>query len=106
MTITSYHISGKVNKVNKRGHSTKDQTKANRLNAARQKQKERRQEIWLQRRVGAATGPPKIVGIISLSVDADPSLLLSQCINGSDWHVKLSPYHINTSYTQLRTKIR
>ena len=76
------------------------------LNCAMKKGGFTMEEIWLQRRVGAATGPPKIVGIISLSVDADPSLLLSQCINGSDWHVKLSPYHINTSYTQLRTKIR
>ena len=95
-----------MNKISIRGNNAKDQTKANRLNNARQKQKERRQEIWLQRRIGAPTGPPKIVGIISLSTEADPSFVLSQCINGSDWHVKLNPYHINALYTQLKTKIR
>ena len=99
-------LTGKVNKISIRGNTAKDQTKANRLNIARQRQKERRQEIWLQRRIGAPTGPPKIVGIISLASDADPSFLLSQCINGADWHSKLSPYHVNASYTQLKAKIR
>jgi hypothetical protein len=43
--------------------------------------------------------------LVSLSQDADTVSLLSKCVSAADWSMNLSPYHINASYSSLKSKV-
>ena len=86
-------------------HSAAALSKANRINSQRQKHRDKRQEIWLARRIGSPTGPPKMLGLLSLSVDANVGTLLDKCVSAADWSLHLSPYQINATYTGLKCRV-
>ena len=57
----------------------------NRMNKAKQLQKSKRSEIWLQQRIGANDGPPKVVGIVPLSADTNVFSVLQECLREASW---------------------
>ena len=78
--------------------------KVARLNIQKQKLRDKRQEMWLQRRIGSPSGPPKVIGMINLSTAADSRHLLSQCVSSADWNSAISDFHVNASYSQLKAR--
>lgn len=61
--------------------------KQNRANHTFQMRKKKREEIWLQKRLGSDAGPPKLCVWVSLSPSADPATiekgLLATCARSS-----------------------
>ncbi|CAM9722015.1 unnamed protein product [Scytosiphon promiscuus] len=64
-----------------------DARKQNRANHAVQMRKKKREEIWLQKRLGSDAGPPKLCVWVSLSATAAPDAIqqgvLDQCARSS-----------------------
>lgn len=54
-----------------------DARKSNRANHATQMRKKKREEVWLQKRLGSDDGPPKVCVWVSLSATADPGIIQS-----------------------------
>lgn len=52
-----------------------DARKSNRANHATQMRKKKREEVWLQKRLGSDDGPPKVCVWVSLSATADPAAI-------------------------------
>lgn len=52
-----------------------DARKSNRANHATQIRKKKREEVWLQKRLGSDDGPPKVCVWVSLSANADPGVI-------------------------------
>ena len=61
------------------------ENRKNRLNKAKQLQKSKRNEIWLQQRIGASDGPPKVVGIVPLSAETNVFSVLQECLREASW---------------------
>lgn len=79
---------GKVSSRKGKKSSSSDlikDSRANRLNKAKQLQKAKRDEIWLQQRVGSSDGPPKVVGIIPLSAGVNVYSVLQECLREASW---------------------
>jgi hypothetical protein len=68
---------GSVNTLGTLGQVKGPGSKASRLNRATQQRKQKKDEITIQRRLGSASGPPKIVAMLALSDSADSKRLLA-----------------------------
>ena len=62
---TSTHRTGNKQKT------TEKDLKQDRLNRARQAKEQKRQDLFLQRRIGSADGPPRVVALLPLSAFCD-----------------------------------
>jgi hypothetical protein len=79
----------------------------NRLNKAKQLQKSKRGEIWLQQRIGASDGPPKVVGIVPLSADTNVLSVLQECLREASWsdgRPETSHHIVNALYLKYKAR--
>jgi pre-rRNA-processing protein TSR1 len=72
----------------KKGAVAADLAKNSRLNRANHSQqimKNKRDQLWLQKRIGSSSGPPKVVALIPLSYSAKPYNCLATLISEASW---------------------
>jgi hypothetical protein len=85
------------------------ESRNNRLNKTKQIQKSKRGEIWLQQRIGASDGPPKVVGIVPLSADTNVFSVLQECLREASWSdgkpgVTGSHHIVNALYLKYKAR--
>ena len=59
--------------------------RSNRINKENQLKKVKRNETYLLKRIGSHNGPPKVIGIIPLSDDANTLQAISSCLENCSW---------------------
>ena len=78
---------GQVSSEAKRGKKSllDSQLRRDRLNARVQQQKQKREEKWLEKRLGTTQGPPKIIGIVPISQGSDAAACLHSLLSEASW---------------------
>jgi len=80
---------GKVSNAARKGQrSTSDmavERRINRMNKKAQLTKNKKQEMWLEKRLGTKQGPPKIVGIIPISAQSNAQSTLLSLLHSASW---------------------
>jgi len=80
---------GQVSSAAKRGKSNAAdmmaESRMKRQHAKQQQQRHKRDEKWLEKRLGTSLGPPKTIGIVPISASSNAPSLLYSCLEEASW---------------------
>jgi len=85
--------------------SVSTSNRLNRINRGQQIKKTKRNNIFLQKRIGSSHGPPKIVAIIPLSESVSPHDLLAACLNEGEVTSTNVGSSSNAFYSQFKAHV-
>jgi hypothetical protein len=87
-------------------NSTAIEARNKRMGFDQQQKKQKRADMYLKKRIGSSHGPPKVIGIITLSDHVDVNEVFTSCLTDASWSSSTSIASVvHVEYAKHKTNV-